>query len=142
MTNFINIPHMEGSEDRLLPIANVGRIMKQALPQNAKISKGTKERMQECATEFISFVTSEAADRCRKDNRKTLNGEDICRAMTALGLVNLGESTTRYLHKFREFESEKQQLNIQLQNEDPILVPESRDQYHEDLTMSLGFNNN
>ncbi|KAL9681594.1 hypothetical protein QQ045_013379 [Rhodiola kirilowii] len=65
--------------------------------------------------------------------------------MNALGLVNLGESTTRYLHKFREFESEKQQQLNQLQNEDPILVahpPASRDQYHEDLTMSLGFNNN
>lgn len=46
-------------QDRWLPIANVSRIMKQALPENAKIAKETKECMQECVSEFISFITSE-----------------------------------------------------------------------------------
>ncbi|KAI6684004.1 hypothetical protein NL676_029917 [Syzygium grande] len=40
-------------QDRLLPIANVGRIMKQILPPNAKVSKEAKETMQECVSEFI-----------------------------------------------------------------------------------------
>ena len=48
-------------QDRLLPIANVGRIMKQILPPNAKISKEAKETMQECVSEFISFVTIESS---------------------------------------------------------------------------------
>jgi nuclear transcription Y subunit beta len=46
-------------QDRLLPIANVARIMKQAVPQSAKISKDAKECVQECVSEFISFVSSE-----------------------------------------------------------------------------------
>lgn len=46
-------------QDRLLPIANVARIMKQAVPTNAKIAKEAKECVQECVSEFISFVTSE-----------------------------------------------------------------------------------
>ena len=46
-------------QDRFLPIANVSRIMKKALPANAKISKDAKETVQECVSEFISFVTSE-----------------------------------------------------------------------------------
>ena len=46
-------------QDRLLPIANVARIMKQAVPTNAKIAKDAKETVQECVSEFISFVTSE-----------------------------------------------------------------------------------
>lgn len=46
-------------QDRLLPIANVARIMKQAVPTNAKIAKDAKECVQECVSEFISFVTSE-----------------------------------------------------------------------------------
>jgi nuclear transcription Y subunit beta len=33
--------------------------MKSALPDNAKIAKEAKEGMQECISEFISFVTSE-----------------------------------------------------------------------------------
>lgn len=39
--------------------ALVARIMKMALPENAKIAKEAKECMQECVSEFISFITSE-----------------------------------------------------------------------------------
>jgi nuclear transcription Y subunit beta len=46
-------------QDRFLPIANVARIMKRGLPDNAKIAKEAKETIQECVSEFISFITSE-----------------------------------------------------------------------------------
>lgn len=46
-------------QDRFLPIANVARIMKRALPENAKIAKDAKQSVQEAVSEFISFVTSE-----------------------------------------------------------------------------------
>ncbi|XP_060180737.1 nuclear transcription factor Y subunit B-5-like [Lycium barbarum] len=94
-------------QDRLLPIANVGRLMKQILPQNAKISKEGKETMQECVSEFISFVTGEASDKCHKEKRKTLNGDDICWAMGSLGLGDYVVPLKRYLHRFRELEAEK-----------------------------------
>lgn len=42
-----------------LIITPVARIMKNALPDNAKIAKEAKECMQECVSEFISFITSE-----------------------------------------------------------------------------------
>ena len=38
---------------------SVARIMKLALPENAKIAKEAKECLQECVSEFISFITSE-----------------------------------------------------------------------------------
>ncbi|KAJ8124721.1 hypothetical protein O1611_g8919 [Lasiodiplodia mahajangana] len=41
--------------------APVARIMKLALPENAKIAKEAKECMQECVSEFISFITSEVS---------------------------------------------------------------------------------
>jgi nuclear transcription Y subunit beta len=44
--------------------APVARIMKTALPENAKIAKEAKECMQECVSEFISFITSEG-EHCR-----------------------------------------------------------------------------
>jgi len=50
---------------RFLPIANIGRIMKKALPDNAKIAKDAKETVQECVSEFISFITSEACEKCK-----------------------------------------------------------------------------
>ena len=46
-------------QDRYLPIANISRIMKKSLPTNAKIAKDAKETVQECVSEFISFITSE-----------------------------------------------------------------------------------
>ena len=46
-------------QDRFLPIANISRIMKRALPSNAKIAKDAKETVQECVSEYISFITSE-----------------------------------------------------------------------------------
>ncbi|WVZ18953.1 hypothetical protein V8G54_006275 [Vigna mungo] len=91
-------------QDQLLPIANVGRLMKQILPQNAKISKEAKETMQECVSEFISFVTSEASEKCRKERRKTVNGDDICWALATLGFDDYAAPMRRYLHRFRELE--------------------------------------
>lgn len=47
------------SDANIRNFAPVARIMKQALPDNAKIAKEAKECMQECVSEFISFITSE-----------------------------------------------------------------------------------
>nr|GMD05847.1 nuclear transcription factor Y subunit B-4-like [Ipomoea batatas] len=102
-----NTQRMDDQQDKLLPIANVGRIMKKILPPSAKISKEAKERMQECASEFISFVTGEASDKCQKENRKTVNGDDICWALSSLGFDVYAEAMTRYLHKFREYERQR-----------------------------------
>ncbi|KAG8054030.1 hypothetical protein GUJ93_ZPchr0001g29485 [Zizania palustris] len=94
-------------QDRLLPIANVGRIMKQILPPNAKISKEAKETMQECVSEFISFVTGEASDKCHKEKRKTVNGDDVCWAFSALGFDDYVDPMRRYLNKYRELEGDR-----------------------------------
>ncbi|CAF2124336.1 hypothetical protein BRARA_C02376 [Brassica rapa] len=94
-------------QDRLLPIANVGRIMKNILPPNAKISKEAKETMQECVSEFISFVTGEASDKCHKEKRKTVNGDDICWAMANLGFDDYAEQLRKYLNRYRVIEGER-----------------------------------
>ncbi|KAJ4549372.1 transcriptional activator hap3 [Exophiala dermatitidis] len=85
--------------------APVARIMKTALPENAKIAKEAKECMQECVSEFISFITSEASEKCQQEKRKTVNGEDILFAMTSLGFENYAEALKIYLSKYRETQS-------------------------------------
>ncbi|PKA49717.1 Nuclear transcription factor Y subunit B-2 [Apostasia shenzhenica] len=94
-------------QERLLPIANVSRIMKKALPANAKISKDAKETMQECVSEFISFITGEASDKCQREKRKTINGDDLLWAMTTLGFEEYVEPLKLYLQKFREVEGDR-----------------------------------
>lgn len=96
-------------QDKWLPIANVCRIMKNALPGNAKISKEAKECMQECISEFVSFITSEASEKCCRERRKTVNGEDILFAMMSLGFENYAEVLKIYLAKYRVSQNLKQQ---------------------------------
>lgn len=63
-------------QDRLLPIANVARIMKKSLPESAKISKDAKEVVQGCVSEFITFITSEGES--VQDNRHDLPSRLVC----------------------------------------------------------------
>ncbi|EMD34626.1 hypothetical protein CERSUDRAFT_140183 [Gelatoporia subvermispora B] len=92
-------------QDRYLPIANVSRIMKAAVPSTAKISKEAKECVQECVSEFISFITSEAAERCQMEKRKTIAGEDILYAMVTLGFDMYAETLKIHLAKLRQHQS-------------------------------------
>ena len=57
--------------------APVARIMKNALPDNAKIAKEAKECMQECVSEFISFITSEGT--CLQHLNATTQGNGSIR---------------------------------------------------------------
>ncbi|KAF1975658.1 hypothetical protein BU23DRAFT_457794 [Bimuria novae-zelandiae CBS 107.79] len=90
------------SDANIRNFAPVARIMKMALPENAKIAKEAKECMQECVSEFISFITSEASEKCQQEKRKTVNGEDILFAMTSLGFENYSEALKIYLSRYRE----------------------------------------
>ncbi|KAI3520228.1 hypothetical protein L1887_09518 [Cichorium endivia] len=89
-------------QDRFLPIANISRIMKKGLPANGKIAKDAKETVQECVSEFISFITSEASDKCQREKRKTINGEDLLWAMATLGFEDYIEPLKSYLNRYRE----------------------------------------
>ncbi|CAI9087113.1 OLC1v1021104C1 [Oldenlandia corymbosa var. corymbosa] len=92
-------------QDRFMPIANVIRIMRKILPAHAKISDDAKETIQECVSEFISFITGEANERCQKEQRKTITAEDVLWAMSKFGFDDYIEPLTLYLHRHREFDA-------------------------------------
>ncbi|CAI9106001.1 OLC1v1005049C1 [Oldenlandia corymbosa var. corymbosa] len=96
---------MVREQDRFMPIANVIRIMRKTLPAHAKISDDAKETIQECVSEFISFVTGEANERCQREQRKTITAEDVLWAMSKLGFDDYIEPLTLYLHRHREFDA-------------------------------------
>ncbi|KAB8340719.1 hypothetical protein FH972_022282 [Carpinus fangiana] len=70
-------------QDRFLPIANISRIMKKALPANGKIAKDAK-------------------DRSRREKRKTINGDDLLWAMATLGFEDYMDPLKIYLTRYRE----------------------------------------
>ncbi|XP_057501594.1 nuclear transcription factor Y subunit B-3-like [Actinidia eriantha] len=116
----IGSPSSDKVQDRFLPIANVSRIMKKSLPANAKISKEAKETVQTCVSEFISFITGEASEKCQREKRKTINGDDLMWAMTTLGFENYVGPLVVYLNKYRETEGD--QKNSAKQEEDRSLA--------------------
>lgn len=88
--------------DRLLPIANISKIMKAPIPKVAKVAKDAKELMQKAASEFIAIVTCMAKEICESENRKTLTGEDLIRAMDSLGMPYYAELTKKYFAKYKD----------------------------------------
>ena len=76
--------------------------MKKVVPDNCKIAKDARECIQECVSEFIGFITSEASDHCANEKRKTINGEDILLAFSNLGFDNYVEPLKNYLKKYRQ----------------------------------------
>ncbi|KAG2261741.1 hypothetical protein Bca52824_068820 [Brassica carinata] len=94
-------------QDRFMPIANVIRIMRRILPAHAKISDDSKETIQECVSEYISFITGEANERCQREQRKTITAEDVLWAMSKLGFDDYIEPLTLYLHRYRELEGDR-----------------------------------
>lgn len=92
----------------MLPIANIGRIMKDALPKDAKIAKDARETVQECVSEFISFITSEACEKCITDKRKTINGDDLLYSMNVLGFERYIQNLHAYYDKYKNAVKEKE----------------------------------
>lgn len=90
--------------DLYMPTANVVRIMRQAVPPHAKVTDEAKEMLQECVTEFISFITGEANENCQLEHRKTITADDVIGAMSRLGFDHYVEPLTIYLQKYRESE--------------------------------------
>ena len=79
------VPEPLREQDRLLPMANVARLMALELPKDAKISRDAKMLMQEMVTEFICITTAEANDFCIAENHKAITQEDHLKAVEALG---------------------------------------------------------
>ena len=104
--------------DNYLPLANIGRIIKNNLPKDVKLSKSSKETFQECVSEFISFITSEANDKCNLEKRKIIKGEDIIYALNSLGFEKYCPILEVYLDKYKQSQNNSNEINDeQLKNE-------------------------
>ncbi|KAI8009204.1 Nuclear transcription factor Y subunit B-9 [Camellia lanceoleosa] len=101
-----SLPVYVSEHDQFMPIANITRIMRRVLPHHAKISDDAKDYVQQCVSEFISFITGEANERCHHEQRKTVTAQDILGAMSRLGFEDYVEPLTLFLNRYRGIESE------------------------------------
>lgn len=56
-----------------------------------------------CARVFLTQI-HRASDKCQREKRKTINGDDLLWAMTTLGFEDYIEPLKLYLHKYRQSE--------------------------------------
>jgi histone H3/H4 len=75
--------------------------MRKWLPPDAVVSSASKELMRKCVVELIAFVTSEACDLARDEERATLTGDDIVRAARKLGFRDYEAPLTQFLAAYR-----------------------------------------
>ncbi|KIH45659.1 hypothetical protein ANCDUO_24299 [Ancylostoma duodenale] len=75
--------------------------MKRMIPSSGKIAKDAKECVQECVSEFISFITSEANDKCLSEKRKTISADDLLEAITNMGFDNYVAPLQLFLDRYR-----------------------------------------
>ena len=105
-------------QNRLLPIATIRRMMKTALPGRAGLTLDAQQCMQDCVSEFISFITSEAAEKREREKRRNeLTGDDILASMEGLGFENYAEALKIYLARYRE---NKQQMENAASSRAPV----------------------
>ena len=65
--------------------------------------------MQECATEFLTFVTSEAQSICSEAGRKTITADDVLTGLKNLGFDEYHEMVLWYYKRYKDAEiSEKE----------------------------------
>jgi len=74
-----------------------------------KIAKKGVETVQEIVTEFILFVTSEACDLARDENRGTIRGDDVLKALQKLGFDAYYNEVYRYNERYKEVCKMRQQ---------------------------------
>lgn len=94
------------TETPKLPISCVQRMIRKILPSHAKVTDESKEKIADCATEFISFITMEANQRCKEELRRTITAEDLIFAMGKLGFNQQAHLLTLYLHGYRQLNQE------------------------------------
>ncbi|CAN0908745.1 Nuclear transcription factor Y subunit B-3 [Linum grandiflorum] len=104
-----------------MPVSNIMRIMKSALPPNAKITNASKETVQKCLTEYISLVTVKASARCKRDMRMTLTADDLLWALGHLGFEGFVQPLTEYRDMYRKNE-ESLKAQAAAAHPDPTLL--------------------
>ncbi|XP_021731357.1 nuclear transcription factor Y subunit B-6-like [Chenopodium quinoa] len=91
-------------EQEYIPIANVIRVMRQVLPSNGQITDEAKETIQECISKFINYVSKEANEIRKVEQRKVISANDLVAAMSRLKLGHYAEPLLTYLNRYREVE--------------------------------------
>ncbi|KAI8818600.1 histone-fold-containing protein [Fimicolochytrium jonesii] len=72
-------------EELSLPKATVTKLIHEMMPPDVVCAKETRDLIADCCVEFIHLISSEANEQCEKENKKTIAGEHVIKALQELG---------------------------------------------------------
>ncbi|CAL4885116.1 unnamed protein product [Urochloa decumbens] len=85
-----------------LPMANLVRLMRGAIPEGVKVSTSAKHLTHDCAVEFVGFVAGEASEIASAQHRRTIAPEDFTSAFRTLGFDDYVEPMSTYIRRYRD----------------------------------------
>ncbi|KAJ3007174.1 hypothetical protein HKX48_009277 [Thoreauomyces humboldtii] len=92
-----------------LPRSIIGRVIKGALPEGAQVQKDAKAAMTKACTVFINYLTATALDVTKHSDRKSINANDIFRALAILEFDQFLPMIKVAVQEFQQKAKEKRQ---------------------------------
>ncbi|CAJ0577240.1 unnamed protein product, partial [Mesorhabditis spiculigera] len=90
-----------------LPNAVVGRIVKNALPDNAKMSSEARCVVSRAASVFVLNMATFATDHAQGKKRKMVTGEDVIAALKGLECERLEKKLTAMVESWKSKKADK-----------------------------------
>lgn len=110
---------VEKIQDLNLPIAVVGRIIKDALPDGINISKEVKSAIARAASVFVIYLTSAATAEAKKTNHKTITPNHIFDALEEIEFESFMEPLKESLELYRKTVKDKKDSKQLTSTTDP-----------------------
>ncbi|KAH8353422.1 hypothetical protein KR084_010830 [Drosophila pseudotakahashii] len=100
---------VERIEDLNLPNSVIARLIKEALPESASVSKEARGAIARAASVFAIFVTSSSTALAHKQNHKTITAKDILQTLAELDFESFVPSLTQDLEVYRKMVKDKKE---------------------------------
>ncbi|KMZ69291.1 Nuclear transcription factor Y subunit beta [Zostera marina] len=119
----------EKPQDGYLPIANITRIMRRAIPDTVMISNNFKDFVQECVSDFIFFIISDASLKCKTERRRVITGEDVLSSIDSLGFEDYVKPFKSYLKFYRKEEANLGSSSLTTSNNQGLMESPNANSY-------------
>ncbi|XP_068087173.1 DNA polymerase epsilon subunit 3 isoform X3 [Anabrus simplex] len=118
----------ERLEDLSLPNTVVTRLAKETLPDGVNVAKEARTAIGKAASVFVLYLTAASSSIAIKNNRKTINGQDVLKAIEETELNKFLEPLEEALGNFRKLQKEKKDAvakrKLQKKQDDPAMEEE------------------
>ena len=91
---------------QLFPNSMITRIMREVIPEKVHIDPSFRFCVQHCVSAFIDHITDEACNKCEREGRKSITGDDILWSIERLGFKNYGQPLRTFLRKYRAIDDQ------------------------------------